>query len=169
MFTLGKDCDIQLYHQSIDNGAPYGFLLDHSRLFRGNVSVFRSAYKQADGGFEDQQTISFTLLLGTGLVNPDGGLNSATTSEWYGRLFALLDQRSEIGVITPEGVFSGLHSAGNYALEDRAGGVIRVTIQLSSEGDIFAPADRDRFEQSLWVKDADYSGSMTWENSYWRA
>ena len=46
----GSDCDIVLYHQQVDNGNPQGYLLDRSRLARGAINVFRSAYKQADGG-----------------------------------------------------------------------------------------------------------------------
>jgi hypothetical protein len=168
MPQLGTDCDILLYHQAIQSGEPQGFLLDRSRLSRGSVSVFRSAYKQADGSFQDNQVITFTVLVGEGLVQPDGALLQESSSQQYFRLFDLLQRRSEIGVITPEGVFSGLDSSGSYALEERARGVNRVTIQLSSDGNIFAPADRDLFEQSVWSGDG-YSGSMTWENSYWRA
>jgi len=168
MALLGKDCDILLYHQDLAAGEPQGFLLDRSRLSRGTVSVFRSAYKQADGSFRDHQTITFTILMGDALVLPDGTVQTETGGESYTRLFDLLQERSEIGIITPEGVFSGLFSSGSYALEERARGVNRVTVQLSSDGNIFAPADRDLFEQSVWSAE-DYSGSMTWENSYWRA
>ncbi len=168
MALLGKDCDILLYHQNQAAGEPQGFLLDRSRLSRGTVSVFRSAYKQADGSFRDHQTITFTILMGDSLVLPDGSTQAEPGSAAYTRLFDLLQERSEIGIITPEGVFSGLFSSGSYALEERARGVNRVTVQLSSDGNIFAPADRDLFEQSVWTAEG-YSGSMTWENSYWRA
>lgn len=169
MATIGQDCDIMLYHQAIQSGSPLGFLLDRSRLYHGSISVFRSAYRQADGNFNDQQVVSFTVLLGNGLVNPDGSLHGGSTGEQYETLFNLLTQRTEIGVITPDGIFSGLFSSGNYALEERSGGILRVTVQLNSDGNIFAPADRDRFEQSIWVDETVYTGSMTWENSYWRA
>lgn len=169
MAILGQDCDILLFHGAVDGGAPQGFLLDRSRLSLGNISVHRSAYKQADGSFVDQQLVAFTLLLGAKLVRPDGTSLEEDTVSQYNRLFDLLQQRSEVGVITPEGVFSGLYSAGNYAIEERSGGVMRITIQLNSDGNIFAPANRERFEQSLWVDEGTYSGSMTWENSYWRS
>jgi hypothetical protein len=169
MAVLGQDCDLLLFHQDYQNGQPVGFLLDRSRLYHGHISVYRSAYRGADGSFNDQQVVSFTLLMGTGLVNPDGSPHTASAGLDYPALFTLLSLRSEIGVITADGVFSGLFSSGNYALEERSGGVLRVTIQLSSDGNIFAPADQSRFEQSTWVDESTYTGSMTWENSYWRA
>jgi hypothetical protein len=169
MPTLGQDCELLLYHSLVQGGQPLGLLLDHSRQYHGSISVYRSAYRAADGAFQDQQVISFTVLLADDLVNPDGSLHVNGASAEYGQLFDILNQRSEIGVITPEGIFSGLYSSGNYSLEERNGGVMRITLQLSSSGDIFAPADRDRFEQSLWVDEDSYAGSMTWDNSYWRA
>lgn len=164
----GTDCDIVLYHQQVQNGSPQGYLLDRSRLARGAINVFRSAYKQADGDYQDQQTITFTLLLADDLIRPDGSPESRPASEMYSTLFALLNQRADIGLVTHDGVFSGLYSSGNYALEERAAGAYRITIQLSSNGNIFAPADRERYEQSYWVAE-EYSGEMTWNNSYWRA
>ena len=113
MALLGKDCDILLYHQDQAAGEPQGFLLDKSRLSRGTVSVFRSAYKQADGSFRDHQTITFTILMGDSLVLPEGSTLTEPGSATYTRLFDLLQERSEIGIITPEGVFSGLFSSGS--------------------------------------------------------
>lgn len=169
MPILAQDCEVMLYHSEVQQGQPLGLLLDHSRLYHGSISVYRSAYRVADGSFQDQQVVSFTVLLADGLVNPDGSLHSPSASAEYDQLFEILTQRSEIGVVTSEGIFSGLYSSGNYSLEERNGGTLRVTLQLSSNGDIFAPADRDRFEQSLWVDEDTYAGSMTWDNSYWRA
>ena len=169
MTVIGQDCDVILFHNNVEEGAYQGFLLDRSRLSRGNISVFRTAYRQADGSFKDQQLISFTMLFGEHLVNPDGSQNATGMTSSYQKIFTLMNQRSGIGVITADGVFSVLYSSGNYALEDRAGATIRLTLQLSSEGNIFAPADRDRFEQSRWVEDGESTGAMTWESSYWRA
>lgn len=167
MVTPGEDCDLMLYHPNVQTGQPVGFLLDRSRLYHGSVSVYRTAYRGPDGSFVDQQVVSFTLLIGAGLVNPDASLQSG--SGLYQQLFDLLGQHSEIGLITSDGVFSGLYSSGNYAIEERSGGVMRITVQLNSDGNIFAPADRGRFEQSLWVDEDNYQGPMTWDNSYWRA
>lgn len=158
-----------LYHALINQGQPLGLLLDHSRLNHSSINVSRSAFKIADGNFQDQQVLSFTVLLADGMVNPDGSLHLGNTENEYNQLFEILSQRSEIGVITPEGIFSGLYSSGNYLVEERSGSTLRITIMLSSSGDVFAPADRDRFEQSLWVDEENYAGSMTWDNSYWRA
>jgi hypothetical protein len=168
MTAIGTDCDIVLFNPGLDAGAGIGCLLDRNRISRGGVNVFRAAYKQADGNFQDSQVITFTVLLGDSLTNPDGSIHPVGRSEEYRRLFEILNRRSEIGVMTNEGVYSGLFSNGHYAIEDHAANVSRITLQLSSEGDIFAPADRDRFEQSVWVDDGVYSGSMSWNNSYWR-
>lgn len=169
MTTIGTDCDIVLFNPGLDAGAGIGCLLDRNRISRGGVNVFRAAYKQADGSFQDSQVITFTVLLGDSLTNPDGSLHPVGRSEEYVRLFEILNRRSEIGVMTNEGVYSGLFSNGHYAIEDHTANVSRITLQLSSEGDIFAPADRDQFEQSVWVDGDAYSGSMSWDNSYWRA
>ena len=167
--AIGANCDVVLFNPNVDSGAGIGCLLDKSRVSRGGVNVFRAAYKQADGSFQDSQVITLTVLLGEGLTNPDGSIHATGRAEGYERLFEILNQRSQIGVMTGEGVYSGLFSNGHYAIEDHSGRVSRITLQLSSEGDIFAPADRDRFEQSLWVDGETYSGSMNWDNSYWRA
>lgn len=169
MTAIGTDCDIVLFNPGLDAGAGIGCLLDRSRIVRGGVNVFRAAYKQADGSFQDSQVITFTVLLGNALTNPDGSIHTLARSDEYERLFEILNQRSQIGVMTGEGVYSGLYSNGHYAIEDHNANVSRITLQLSSEGDIFAPADRDRFEQSVWVDENVYSGSMSWDNSYWRA
>jgi hypothetical protein len=166
--VIGIDCDVLLSHAQVDGGEPMPCLLDKGRLARGGVSVFRSAYKQADGSFRDSQVITITVLLGDGLVNPDGGTNNGTRVEDYARLFSILRQRSGIQVSTAGGVYGGLFASGHYALEDHTAGISRVTLQLSSDGDIFAPADRGRYEASLWVDAESYSGSMNWDNSYWR-
>lgn len=168
MAAIGKDCDLMLYHQNVAGGLPIGFLLDRTRLYHGSVSVYRTAYQGPEGQYVDHQMVSFTVLIGSNLVNPDASLHSGGPDS-YTQLFELLKQRSEIGVITAEGVFSGLYSSGNYVIEERSGGILRVTIQLNSDGAIFAPADRDRFEQSAWVDEDNYQGAMTWDNSYWRA
>jgi len=169
MASIGTDCDVVLFNPAVEGGAGVGCLLDKSRLARGGVNVFRSAYKQADGSYKDSQVITLTVLLGDGLVNPDGAIHTGGRADEYGRLFSILNQRAGIGVMTGEGVYSGLYASGHYAIEDHSGRVSRVTLQLSSEGEIFAPADRDRFEQSLWVDGSAYAGTMSWDNSYWRA
>ncbi len=169
MTAIGTDCDIVLFNPALQAGEGIGCLLDRSRIARGGVNVFRAAYKQADGSYQDSQVITFTVLMGDALTNPDGSIHALNRSEEYERLFDILNQRSEIGVMTTEGVYSGLYSNGHYAIEDHNTKVSRITLQLSSDGDIFAPADRDRFEQSVWVNENDYSGSTNWDNSYWRA
>lgn len=169
MSTIGTDCDIIVFNPRLDAGAEIGCLLDHNRVARGGVNIFRAAYKQADGSFQDSQVVTFTLLLGDGMTNPDGSIHTQGKTDAYNRLFGILNQRSDIGVMTAEGVYNGLYSNGHYAIEDHSAGISRITLQLSSDGDIFAPADRDRFEQSVWVDDSVYTGSMSWDNSYWRA
>lgn len=169
MAVIGMDCDVVLFNPRVDEGAGIGCLLDRNRLARGGVNVFRAAYKQADGSFQDSQVVTFTVLLGDALTNPDGSVHTNGRSVEYQHLFEILNRRSEIGVMTSEGVYSGLYSNGHYAIEDHTGNISRITLQLSSEGDIFAPADRDRFDQSVWVEGEAYSGSMSWDNSYWRA
>jgi len=165
---IGKDCDVILSHPQVDAGEPMQCLLDKGRLSRGGVSIFRSAYKQADGSYRDSQVITITVLLGDGLVKPDGSQNTTTRVDDYARLFNILKQRSGIQVATAGGVFGGLFTSGHYALEDHTAGISRITLQLSSDGDIFAPADRGRYESSLWVDAEMYNGSMSWNNSYWR-
>lgn len=166
--AIGTDCDVVLFHPQVDS-TGFGCLLERGRSACGEVNVSRTAFMQADGSFLDSQVVTLTVLLGDGLANPDGSVHATGRAEGYARLFAILNARAGIGVISPEGVYSGLYANGHYAFEDHNRRVSRVTLQLSSQGAVFAPADRDRFEQSQWVDGDTYAGSMGWQNSYWRA
>ena len=76
MTAIGTDCDIVLFNPGVDAGAGIGCLLDRNRIARGGVNVFRAAYKQADGSYQDSQVVTFTVLLGDSLTNPDGSVHS---------------------------------------------------------------------------------------------
>lgn len=168
MADLGVNCDIALFHQEIANGEPQGFLLAPHKPRGTGVQVLRHAYRQGDGTFLESEVVRFTVLLGDRLANPDGSPRSATFTDEYARLMDLLQKRQNLGVITPVGVISGLYAGGAFALEEHMGHSASVFIQLTTEGELFAPADRDRYEQSCWQDETSYTGSQTWENSYWR-
>jgi hypothetical protein len=81
----------------------------------------------------------------------------------------LLKKRENLGVVAPVGVISGLYAGGHFAIEEHIGNTASIYIQLTTDGELFAPANRDRYEQSCWQDETIYTGSMTWGNSYWRS
>jgi hypothetical protein len=167
MATLGIDCDVVLYHPDIDAGAPFGLLLERKRAFSTNIDVIRQAFKQADGSIQDEQVVAFTVVLGDNLPNPDGSVHVGTKSGDYAKLLDFANKRQGIAVQTPNGIIAGLFAIGNYFIEEHYQNIMTISIQLSSNSNIFPPANKDRYEQSRWQENT-YTGSMTWDNSYWR-
>lgn len=168
MVTPGVNCHIALSHPQVDNGEPYGFLLDESKEAGPAVSIQREAVRQDDGSYVDNQKFFFTILLGDRLPNPDNSLHQESGAAMYTALLRFLGQHRDLALLTPGGTFSGLFAAGHYATEIRYPDITLVTVQMSNTGSAFSPVDIARFIQSLWVDGETYTGEMTWSNSYWR-
>jgi hypothetical protein len=168
MVIPGEDCNIALSHAAINNGVPYGFLLDESKEAGPAVSVQREAIRQDDGSFLDNQKYFFTVILADKLPNPNGGTHLENAADMYAALMQYLGRHNDLALLTPTGTFSGLFASGHYATEVHYPDLSLVTVQMSSSGTSFDPVDVTRFVQSAWV-DADlYAGEMTWSNTYWR-
>jgi hypothetical protein len=168
MVNPGVDCNIALSHASIFDGQPFGFLLDDSKEAGPAVSVQREAIQQDDGSYLDHQKYFFTVLLADRLTNPDGSIHQEIASEMYAALMQYLSQHKSLTLLTPTGTFSGLFASGHYATEVHYPDMTLVTVQMSSTGSVFNPVDVTQFIQSEWVDEAEYTGQMTWSNTYWR-
>jgi len=168
MVTPGVDCNIALSHALVNNGAPFGFLLDDSKEAGPAVSVQREAVLQDDGTFLDNQKYFFTVILADKLPNPDGSSHLEDAASMYAALMRYLSQHSNLALLTPSGTFSGLYASGHYATEVHYPDVTLVTVQMSSSGTSFDPVDVTRFILSEWVDGAVYAGDMTWLTTYWR-
>ncbi len=168
MAQAGIDCHIALSHTLINNGAPFGFLLDDSKEAGPAVSIQREAVRQDDGSYVDQQKFFFTVVLGDRLPNPDNSIHTETGADMYAALMQFLGCHSGLALLTPSGSFSGLFASGHYATEIHYPDITLVTVQMSNTGSSFNPVDAARFIQSNWVDEVAYTGDMTWSNSYWR-
>ena len=168
MVTPGVDCNIALSHVSVNEGQPFGFLLDDSKEAGPAVSVQREAVRQDDGSYLDNQKYFFTVILADKLPNPDGTTHHEDATEMYNTLMQYLSQHDSLTLLTPTGTFSGLFASGHYATEVHYPDMTLVTVQMSSSGATFNPVDVTYFIQSEWVDEAVYAGQMNWSNTYWR-
>lgn len=166
--TPGVNCHIALSHAQINNGVPYGFLLDDSKEAGPAVSIQREAVKQDDGTYIDNQKFFFTVILGDRLPNPDNTIHQETAAVMYAALMHYLGWHSGLALLTPTGSFSGLFTSGHYATEIHYPDITLVTVQMSNTGHSIDPVDVTRFIQSNWVDQAVYAGDMTWATTYWR-
>jgi hypothetical protein len=168
MAAPGVNCHIALSHPEIDDGSPFGFLLDDSKEAGPAVSVQREAVRQDDGTYVDHQKFFFTVILADRLPNPDNSIHQENAAAMYAALLRYLGEHSSLALLMPNSSFSGLYAAGHYATEIHYPDITLVTVQMSSTGSAFSPVDVTRFIQSAWVDGETYSGDMTWANTYWR-
>lgn len=168
MAAVGVDCDIALFHAEIDDGVPYGFILERRRDGEPVINIHREAYPDPMGRMLDVAHLWFTVLIANDLVNPDGSRHSAAAEEMYTRLMALLLKHSGIGLITRLGVIAGLRSAGHIMIENLYPRAATITVQLTTLENAFPPAPRQVYLDSLWVDETSYAGIRNWGNSYWR-
>jgi hypothetical protein len=168
MVIPGVNCHIAFSHPQVNNGAPFGFLLDESKEAGPAVSIQREAVLQDDGSYLDNQKYFFTILLGDRLPNPDNSTHQETAADMYAALMRYLGCHSSLALLTPTGSFSGLFASGHYATEVHYPDITLVTVQMSNSGSSFEPVDVTRFIQSNWVDGALYAGDMTWSTTFWR-
>jgi hypothetical protein len=168
MATINHDCHIALIHPDVNDGQPFGFLLDDSKEEGPAVSIQRESRKDDNGNLIDSQKYFFTVLTGDNLRNPDGTRHAQGGAVMYTALLEYLSKHAQLAIETGRGTFTGLFSAGHFATETHFPEVTLISVQLCSEGVSFYPADLEKYIQSLWCE-PDYAGQMTWSNSYWRA
>lgn len=168
MATINQDCNIALIHPDVNDGQPFGFLLDDSKDEGPAVSIQREMRKDDGSKAFDAAKYFFTVLIGDGLKNPDGSLHGNNATEMYAMLLEYLSKRDSLALESGRGTFTGLYPAGHFATETHFAHFILVSVQLCSEAASFFPADLEKYIQSLWVDEL-YGGQMNWSNSYWRA
>lgn len=168
MIAINQDCSIALIHPDVNNGLPFGFLLDSSNEEGPAVSIQRESQKDENDTVSDTQKYFFTVILADDLRNPDGTIHCDSAVEMYDKLLEFLSKHSLLALMTARGTFTGLYTAGHFATETHFPDVTLVSVQLCSEATSFYPADLEKYVQSFWFEDV-YTGAMSWSNSYWRA
>jgi hypothetical protein len=157
---IGRDCHITLSHPDVENGAPYGFLVDPSnRLRPAGFSLRRQAL--SDGNM--QVWAYFDVLLGDHLINPDGSHHTATRSEMYTRLMQYLTLPSGLALSGPLGAFSNLGALGFISDERHRPDGSLVRCQLNNIGVYWPPVAPELLVESVWD-----GAALTWNSTYWR-
>ena len=160
MAEIGKDCHIKLTHQAINDGKPYGFILDAGS---GSTpgAVF-SVQRVVDHDGEVSIRVFFDVLAADNLLNPDGSPHQDGRSVIYEEITQFLTCQEGISIETPVGIFNNVGAEGHSATELHYGGLSLISCQLNNIGPYYPPADAERFYASVW------DGNITWAEAYWR-
>lgn len=168
--TIGVDCDIQIAHPEVNDGEPYGFIVEPQDRERGPVvRVHWEKYTNPNGTLTEVRHLWVTVMIADELLNPDGTLHRESAAEMYARLIELLTRPDRLSLVTRLGAITGLKSSGHVMEQSIYPGFMRVVCQLSSHSTAFQPVDYGYYLQSYWVDAATYAGIMNWGNSYWRS
>jgi hypothetical protein len=171
MPVLGHDCDLIFVHPNVDGGAAYGFLLepDVNSRYGPLLEVRRSLDRQTDGSLLDLVRLSFRVMLGDHLRNPDGSLHLPGRDLSYKKLSALLNQKSGLQLQTRVGLFLDLAVQDIYSHEQLYPALTLVGLDLYARNILFDPADSQAYLTSYWVDRENYGGERCWGNSFWRS
>lgn len=175
MPTIGKDCDITLTHPDVNGGNPVGFLLYNlapaqrqaGKAYGPSVKIHYESYNQATGQIQDVRHLWFTVLIADQALNPDGSPHAQTAAVARAHLINILMQHSQITLTTPAGSIAGLYSNDHVMIQNIFPYFDTVEVHLTTRSAHFAPVDPTLYFNSLWAAE-DYTGIMTWDNSYWR-
>jgi hypothetical protein len=160
-YTLGVNCHLTLQHDSVNLGAPYGFILhpDSANEKSGPaVSIQKSI--DSDGGIIVR--VFFSVLLADGLVNPDGSRHADSRADMYAMILAYLAEDNNLTLTCPAGIVSNLCSLGHVSTEHHYGDHSLIICQLTDLAVYYPPAPPALFNISVW------DGTLTWSTSYWR-
>ena len=170
MATIGVDCDILIAHPEVDEGRPYGFLVEpKSEKYGPVVQVHYEKYTNPDYSSSDVRHLWATVMIADEMMNPDGSIHQETAAEMYAKLIELLTKPDQIILITRMGGMAGLKSSGHVMEQHIYPGVVLVNCQLSTQGSVYQPVNYDYYTRSYWVDEDSYIGPMNWGNSYWRS
>jgi hypothetical protein len=156
--TINKDCHITLTHPAVNNGDPYGFILEYVDKYGAQSTVQREV--QTDGTCILRYF--FHIMLSDGLMEPGGSKHSASRASMYAMLQQYLVQPSGVTLGTVVGTFPNLAAIGHAATEKHYQTLSIVACQFTNAGLYFAPADPVIFNASQW------DGAQLWGSSYWR-
>lgn len=167
---VGKNCDVALFHPSVDGGQPVGLICEARGKYGPQVSVHWEAYSEWDNRISDVRHLWFTALISDDLVNPDGSKHAEPAESAYLKLVEIITRHTGIGMINRLGVITGLKSSGYVMIQNIYPGLQTVEVHLTTRLTNFAPVDPVRYVQSVWVNSDSYHlGVMHWGNSYWRS
>lgn len=163
--VIGTNCDISLYHPSVNSGDPYGFVLSPDPQKSG------SAFSVQRNLSEDGETYIFlfaTILLADDLKNPDGSEHADSKQTMYEMLLDYLSYSDELSVDTFDGTFTGLGQLGHTSTELHLVDATYISIKFANLSMFHPPIDSDLFFGSLWQDSPPAVDAFTWETSVWR-
>jgi len=167
--TIGVDCDIQLFHAHVDSGEPYPFILEARHPTYGpTLQIHHNVTQDETGAYEDERQVWFSVMIADDLVNPDGSKHADTATNMQSKLLQIILEHTEIGVVSHNGVITGLRTTGLVYIENVFSNLVIIDCQLTTSLNNFAPIPYADYVDSLWVDELTYSGSRNWDNSYWR-
>jgi len=158
-YTIGQNCSITLQHNSVNGGAPYGYLLTGDDK---NYGAAVSVQHEQDSAGLTKIRIFFCVLLADSLTNPDGTLHADSRAQMYQMLLNFLNQPSGLTLITSAVVFANIGASGFSATETHYEALTLVTCQMNNTGDYYPAPDPGNYALSLW------DGTLSWATSYWR-
>jgi hypothetical protein len=156
---LGKNCHITLTHANVNQGQPYGFLVNEEHGTRpGGVEITH----EVDSGGTTRLWLYFDVVLADAAINPDGSPHLASRDEDYQMLLRYLSQLDGLTLSTPVGAFLNLGAIGWTADERHLPNCSLIKCQINNIGMYWPPIDEDTLKQCVW------DGILTWGSSYWR-
>ncbi len=157
---IGSNCHITLAHPDVNNGEPFGFVLDPASHYPEGLAIKREVYS---GLAQPMKVwVYFDILLADRLVNPDGSLHQTGRLEMYAMLTAFLGKSSGLRFGFGLGSIVELGALEYAATEKHYADVSAVRVQLTNLSGYAGVINETRYQLSLW------DGSLIWESSYWR-
>jgi hypothetical protein len=157
---IGKDCHVTLMHPQVNDGRPYGFVLDPQSRYPNGLAIRREVF---DGLTLPMKVwVYFDVLLADDLRNPDGSQHQPARAEMYAMLTAFLAKTKGLQLAFGLGAIVDLGALEYAATEKHYAGYSTVRVHLTNAGGYAGVIDQTRFNLSLW------DGALTWETSYWR-
>lgn len=165
LYELGVDCDIALYHPSINSGDPYGFVLTPDPTHdRSGVSIQR----EVDEEGEITIYIFFTIMIADDLINPDGSEHSQDRQAMYDMLLQYLGMTSNLAVSTVMGTWLGIGPIGHSATELHLVNGSFISLKLANVTTYHPPVDSATFLRSMWEDTPPPDDALTWNSSIWK-
>ena len=161
MPTVGTDCQVALQHIAVNGGVAVGFMLASEANIGGAVSVQRERFARGDGTFDEKEKFFFSVICAPNVKLPNYTVDTRTAQQIYDALIPFLQKDSGITLYTPRGVFASLYALGHIGTENHHPAVSVITCQLTSDSDVFAPADPTLYLASYW------DGALLWDEAYW--
>ena len=156
--TIGSNCHIMLTHPAINNGDPYGFILQSQDNDLGESFTMQREIS----GTAQSVRVFFHILLADNLTNPNGTRHEQNRAQMYAVLAQYLAKANELTIATNIGAFANIGATGHTATEQHFPQLSIIAVQLNNTGTYYDPVDINLYQNSTW------DGPLTWDTSFWR-